>query len=151
MSKRISGQSFDVYWGTDLVHVEKLTLDLTDNTAVAQTHGVPDGYVDGDVSAEGEMELSVKACGVLKAQARAAGSWRGIPTADMLFYGKAGSEERKIEVFGVKLLLSSLLDLDPKGGALTTSKVKILVTDPRFINLDGIPYLEAEATQNLTA
>ncbi|GEC67516.1 hypothetical protein RTE01_21510 [Raoultella terrigena] len=49
MSKRISGASFDTYWGTDLIHVEKLTLDITDNTALAQTKGVPDGYVDGDV------------------------------------------------------------------------------------------------------
>ncbi|MEA3725891.1 phage protein [Enterobacter cloacae] len=149
MSKRISGMSFDTYIDSSLIHVEKATLDITDNTTAAQTRGVPDGFVDGDVSAEGELELSVKAVAVLKALAQQNGSWRGIPPVDLLFYAKAGDEEIKVEAFGCKLNLSNLLDIDPKGGALSTRKFKFLVTDPRFINIDGIPYLEAEATENL--
>ncbi len=97
MSKRISGASFDTYWGTDLIHVEKLTLDITDNTALAQTKGVPDGYVDGDVSAEGEIELSIKALATLKAQASSAGSWRGIPVADMLFTARPERKRPKLK------------------------------------------------------
>ncbi|EKY3297388.1 DUF2597 family protein, partial [Cronobacter sakazakii] len=31
----------------------------------------------------------------------------------------------------------------------STRKVKYQVTDPRFINIDGVPYLEPEATENL--
>ncbi|EJX1223585.1 DUF2597 family protein, partial [Cronobacter sakazakii] len=54
MSKRISGMSFDFYIDGTLVHAEKITLDITDNTTAVQTRGVPDGFVDGDVSAEGE-------------------------------------------------------------------------------------------------
>lgn len=149
MTKRISGMSYDFYLDSTLVHVEKVTLDITDNTAAAQTHGVPDGYVDGDVSAEGEVELSIKAIASLKALARQYGSWRGIPPVDFLFYAKAGNEESKIEAFGCKLNLSGLLDIDPKGGAIATRKFKYIVTDPRFINIDGIPYLETEATENL--
>lgn len=149
MSKRISGMSFDVYMDSDLVHVETCTLSITDNTAAATTHGVPDGYVDGDVSAEGEMELASKAIAILKARAQQSGSWRGIPPLDLLFYAKAGDEEQKIEAFGCKLNLSDLLNIDPKGGAVATRKFKFVVTDPRFINIDGIPYLEAEATENL--
>ncbi len=60
MSKRISGQSFDFNLDGSLIHVEKSTLNLTDNTGVAQTNGVPDGWVSGDVSAEGELEFSTK-------------------------------------------------------------------------------------------
>jgi adenine-specific DNA methylase len=41
------------------------------------------------------------------------------------------------------------VNIEPKGGSLSTRKFKFIVTDPRFINIDGIPYLEAEATQNL--
>ncbi len=78
MSKRISGMSFDTYLDGDLIHIEKITLDITDNSAAAQTRGVPDGHVDGDVAAEGEIEVSSKVLGVLTAKARAAGSWRGI-------------------------------------------------------------------------
>lgn len=149
MTKRISGMSFDVYLDSDLLHVETATLTITDNTAAATTHGVPDGYVDGDVSAEGEMELATKAVAIIKARAQQSGSWRGIPPLDLLFYAKAGDEEVKVEAFGCKLNASDLLNIDPKGGAVATRKFKFVVTDPRFINIDGIPYLESEATENL--
>lgn len=149
MTKRISGMSFDFYIDGTLVHAEKITLDITDNTTAVQTRGVPDGFVDGDVSAEGEIEFSIKALAVLKGLAQRYGSWRGIPPVDYLFYAKAGDEESKVEAFGCKMNLSSILDIDPKGGALSTRKVKYQVTDPRFINIDGVPYLEPEATENL--
>ncbi len=57
MSKRISGQSVDFNMDGDLVHAEKVNLSITDNTAAVQTQGVPDGYISGDVAAEGEIEL----------------------------------------------------------------------------------------------
>ena len=60
MSQRISGQSIDFNMDGDLVHAEKVNLSITDNTAAAQTQGVPDGYIAGDVAAEGEIELSTK-------------------------------------------------------------------------------------------
>ena len=53
MSKRISGMSFDTYLDGDLIHIEKITLDITDNSAAAQTRGVPDGHVDGDANRSG--------------------------------------------------------------------------------------------------
>ncbi|MBU9838390.1 DUF2597 family protein, partial [Rahnella aceris] len=40
--KRISGQSTDVRIDGDLIHIEKVSLDITDNTAAASTQGVPD-------------------------------------------------------------------------------------------------------------
>lgn len=149
MTKRISGQSFDFNMDGALVHVEKTTLSITDNTSAAQTQGVPDGWTAGDVSAEGELEFSTKAFVILKAKARTAGSWRGIPEVDLMWYAKAGTEEVKVEAFGCKLVLSDILDQDPKGGSLTTFKVKYLVTSPDFVHIDGIPYLESELTDNL--
>ncbi|HGP2712001.1 TPA: phage protein [Salmonella enterica] len=149
MTKRISGMSFDVYVDGDLIHIEKISLDITDNSAAAQTRGVPDGYVDGDVAAEGEIEVSSKVLQVLTAKARSAGSWRGIPPVDFLFYAKAGSEEMKVETFGNKLQLNSVLDVDPKGSSVSTHKIEYFVTSPKFVNINGVPYLEAEATENL--
>ena len=122
MTKRISGMSFDIYLDGDLIHIEKISLDITDNSAAAQTRGVPDGYVDGDVAAEGEIEVSSKVLQVLTAKARSAGSWRGIPPVDFLFYAKAGREEMKVETFGNKLQLNSVLDGDPKGGSVSRIK-----------------------------
>ncbi len=147
--KRISGQSTDVRIDGDLIHIEKVTLDITDNTAAAQTQGVPDGFVSGDVAAEGELELSSKAFQQLTATARRAGSWRGIEPVDLMFYAKAGNEELKLEAFGCKLLPTNLLDNDPKGGAVLTHKVKYVVTSPDFVRINGVPYLDAEDTRNL--
>lgn len=38
---RISGMNFDVTLGDLQVHIEKASLDITDNSAVAQTKGCP--------------------------------------------------------------------------------------------------------------
>lgn len=147
--KRISGQSIDFNIDGDLVHVEKVSLSITDNTGVAQTNGVPDGYVNGDVSAEGELELSTKYLNVITAKARSAGSWRSIPLVDLMWYAKAGTEELKVESFGCKLNVTDILDVDPKGGAVMTHKIKFIVTSPDFVRINGIPYLESELTDKL--
>lgn len=148
-TKRISGQSFDFNLDGSLIHVEKSTLSITDNSAAAQTQGVPDGWVDGDASAEGELEFSTKALAILKAKARAAGAWRSIPAVDLMWYAKAGSEEMKVEAFGCKMILSDILDQDPKGGSVVSLKVKFFVTSPDFVHIDGIPYLESALIANL--
>ncbi|MBD1229327.1 DUF2597 family protein [Xenorhabdus griffiniae] len=149
MSQRISGQSIDFNMDGDLVHAEKVNLSITDNTAAAQTQGVPDGYIAGDVAAEGEIELSTKYLEIVTAKARAAGSWRGIQPVDLMWYAKAGNEEIKVEAYGCKLIVSDILDVDPKGGSVMTHKVKFVVTSPDFVRINGIPYLEAELTQSL--
>ena len=77
MTRRISGQSFDIELLGTMVHVEKASLTITDSSAVAQTRGIPDGFVDGEVSAECEFELDAKNFKLLSDAARRAGSWRG--------------------------------------------------------------------------
>ncbi|MCP9267838.1 DUF2597 family protein [Xenorhabdus sp. XENO-1] len=149
MSQRISGQSIDFNMDGDLVHAEKVNLSITDNTAAVQTQGVPDGFIAGDVAAEGEIELSTKYLEIITAKARAAGSWRAIQPVDLMWYAKAGNEEIKVEAYGCKLIVSDILDVDPKGGSVMTHKVKFVVTSPDFVRINGIPYLEAELTQSL--
>ena len=150
MGQRISGQSVDIYIGTELVHVEKIGLDITDNTAAASTRGVPDGWVAGDVSAEGEIELSTKAFNVMLSLAQSAGSFRSIEEQDLLFYGKAGTEELKVEAFGCKFLMTNALDDDPKGGSILTHKVKYLVTSPDFVKINGVPYLDSDLVNKVS-
>ena len=87
---RIGGMNFDVNLGDLQVHIEKATLDITDNTAVAQTGGVPDGHVDGDVSASGEFELDSSNLSLLIEAARRAGSFRKLEPFDTVFFAKAG-------------------------------------------------------------
>jgi hypothetical protein len=146
---RIGGKNFDINLGDLQIHVESCTLDITDNTAVAQTRGVPNGHVDGDVSASGELELDTSNFNLLIEAARSAGSFRQLEPFDSMFFAKAGEEELRIEAFGCKLKVSSLLSVDPKGGEKSKHKVPFDVTSPDFIRVNGVPYLAAAEIEGL--
>ena len=150
MAAKIGGKNFDVNLGDLLVHVESGTLDITDNSAVAQTKGVPNGHVDGDVSAAGELELDTTNFNLLIEQAKSAGSFRELEPFDIVFFAKAGDEELRIEAFGCKVRISSLLSLDQKGGEKNKHKVPFDVTSPDFIKINGVPYLSAAEIEGLT-
>lgn len=146
---RISGKNFDVNIGDLLVHVETATLDITDNSAVAQDKGVPNGHVDGDVSASGELELDTSNFTLLIEAARRSGSFRALEPFDSVFFAKAGDEELRVEAFGLKLKVSSLLNIDSKGGEKSKHKVPFDVTSPDFIRINGVPYLDAAEIEGL--
>lgn len=150
MGQKIGGRNFDVNWGDAMIHVEAATLDITDNSTVAQTKGVPNGFVDGDVAAAGELELDSTNFNLLIELAKAAGSFRQLEPADLVFFAKAGEEELRVEAFGCKPRLSSLLSVDPKGGAKSTHKVPFDVTSSDFIKINGVPYLSEAETEGLT-
>lgn len=149
MTRRISGQSFDTTLMGIMVHVDKASLSITDSSAVAQTRGIPDGYVDGEVSAECEFELDAKNFKLLSDAAKRAGSWRGMKPDDVLFYADTGDETMKVEAFGVKLQIADLLDIDPKGGSKGVHKLKGIVTSPDFVHINGVPYLSEDDTRHL--
>ncbi|CAI1187216.1 Protein of uncharacterised function (DUF2597) [Serratia entomophila] len=149
MSARIGGMDFDITLGTEIIHVKTISLDVTDNTAAAQTRGIPDGHVNGDVAAEGEMEMDTKNFQKIGAVARAAGSYRSMPTTDILFYANTGDEELTVEAFGCKLIVTSPLAFDPKGGETASHKVKYLVTSPDFVHIDGVPMLSEDDVRDL--
>ena len=148
--QRISGKNFDVSIGDLTMNVGKATLTIEDKTDVAKDGGVPNGWVDGEAGASGDLELDAMAMSILGEAAKSAGSWRALDTFDMLFYAKTGqNEEMKVEAFGCKFVLDSLLDVDKAGGQKHISKVKYLVTSPDFIRINGVPYLRPEETEGL--
>ncbi|WP_223497586.1 phage protein [Pseudomonas sp. BF-R-16] len=146
---RIGGKNFDINLGDLQIHIEGCTLDITDNTAVAQTRGVPNGHVDGDVAASGEFEFDTSNFNLLIEAAGKAGSFRQLEPFDVVFFAKAGEEELRIEAFGCKLRVSSLLSVDPKGGEKSKHKVPFDVTSPDFIRVNGVPYLASDETEGL--
>lgn len=96
--QRLSGKNFDVYLGDMLVHVESASLDIEDSSEVAKTNGIPNGWTDGEVGASGEIEVDAANLKLVTEAARNAGSFRGLPEFDILFYGSTGDgEESKIE------------------------------------------------------
>lgn len=147
---RIGGKDFDVNIGDLLVHVDKTTLSITDNSGVAKDRGIPNGYVLGDVEASGEIEVDATALSLISEAAKSAGSFRALEPFDSVFYAKvAGGEEMKVEAFGCKLKIESLLDIDTKGGEKHLTKLPYDVTSPDFIRINGVPYLDASETKDL--
>ncbi|MCX8761335.1 phage protein [Vibrio parahaemolyticus] len=149
MSMRISGKNMHFSMGDYKLKAQKVTLSITDNSAVNKTSGVPDGYVDGDVEASGEMELTTQQFNQLSKAAKQAGSWRGMPDFDALFYGKIDKDELKIEAFGCRIKISDLLDADSNGGSALVHKLQFEVTSPDFVKINGVPYLRPDETEDL--
>lgn len=146
---RLSGMNFNVNVGDTMVHVDTASLNITDNSAVSQTGGVPDGFIDGDVAASGELSVNASNFKLISDAAKAAGSWRGMDPFDIMFYGKTTKDEVKVEAFGCRIKLSDILDIDRKGGSASLFKIPFDVTSPDFINIDGVPYLRPEEIENI--
>ena len=91
--QRIGAKDFDITIGDLSLSVSQATLGITDNIEVAKDKGVPNGWVAGDVGAEGDMDLDALGVSILSEAAASAGSWRELPEFDMLFFAKAASGE----------------------------------------------------------
>ncbi len=137
----ISGQNFDVMIGDLLVHVESMSASITDNRKAVQTRGVPDGYVDGDVTCSGDIELDAKNFALFTEAARSAGSFRELEPFDINCIAKTATNQQKIELFGCLVKVSDLLNIDPKGSEKSKYKLPFEVTSPDFVRVDGVPYL----------
>ncbi len=146
---RISGKSFDIFIGDMLVHVDKATVEITDNSSVAKNRGVPNGRVLGDVEASGSMEMDAAAFGLISEVAKKAGSFRGMPTFDLLFHAEGTTESKQVEAFGCAFKIDSLLDVDANGSDKDVTKLAFDVTSPDFIKINGVPYLSESETKDL--
>ena len=149
--QRIGAKDIGITVGDLSITVNQATLGVTDNVEVAKDRGIPNGWVAGDVEAEGDMDLDAQAVSILGEAAASAGSWRELPEFDLLFYAKVASgEELKVEAFGCKFKIESLLSLNANEGASKhVTKVKFIVTSPDFIHINGVPYLGAHEIENL--
>ena len=149
MSMRISGKNMHFLLGDFKLKAQKVTLSITDNSTVHKDGGVPNGYVDGDVEASGEMELTTQQFNLLSIAAKKAGSWRGLPDFDAMFFGKTDKDVLKVEAFGCRVKISDLLDIDSNGGSALVHKLPFDVTSPDFVNINGVPYLRPDETIDL--
>lgn len=147
--KHISGQDFDVMVGDLLVHVESLGATITDNSKAVTTKGVPDGYVDGDVSCSGDIEFDTKNFNILVEAARASGSFRGLEPFDIKCVALVGNEKMTQELFVCKVNVSDLINIDPKGSEKSKHKVTFEVTSPDFVKINGVSYLSEADTKGI--
>lgn len=141
MKQRFNGLSFDVDSGEMAFQAKKFSLEITDNSAVAKRRGRPDGYIVGDVEANGEIVVDRDALKVITAAAKNAGSFQALKPFDMMAFAKVGEDEFKVEAFGIRLKVSSLLDIDKSNADETEFTIPYDVTSPDFVKIDGVPYL----------
>jgi len=149
MGANFSGRSFDIDLGGVLVHVKSASATISDDSAVSKSRGVTDGHTDGSATCDLEFEFDLKNFRKVQQKAREAGSWRGIEPFDCMFYANNGIDEDKTEYYGVKLVLSDLLSVDPDSSDKSTRKAKGFVTSPHFVKINGIPYLSEDDTRGL--
>lgn len=149
MPARFTGRNFDVTIIGVMIHVKSASATINDESAVAMTRGVTDGYTDGNATCDVEYELDLNNFRKLQQKAREAGSWREIKPHDCMFYANNGSDEDKVELFAVKLVIADLISVDPESSDKTTRKLKGFVTSPHFVRINGISYLSKDDTRGL--
>ncbi|MEC4725851.1 DUF2597 family protein [Shewanella sp. D64] len=141
---KLSAMNFDIRLGGKLIMIETLSVSITDNTQVAMTRGVTNGYTRGSVEAAVSIELDSENFALLTEVAKSAGSWRDIEPFDIDCFGKAFKQEQHIEVFGVKIKLTDVINLDNGGADKSKTKLDGFVTSPDFIKIDGVNYLSKD-------
>lgn len=150
MTNRITGMHFDTMIGDLLVHVEEASLDIDDSSTANKTKGVSDGWLQGSVSAGGELKVDTNNFNKIVESAKKAGSWRALKPFDMGFTADSGDEELAIEAFGCRLKISSLLSFKTDGAEKSLHTIPYEVTSPDFIHVNGVPYLDPEEIKSLT-
>lgn len=147
--KRISNSGFSFSMGDFKLRAEKASLSIEDGRKVVKDGGVPNGYVDAEVGASGDIELDAAAMAILSEEAKTKGSWQEIEPVDLLFYAKGTQEEEKVEAFGCLLNLSDIVEYDPTSDKKATTKISYEVTSPDFVRINGVPYLAKDRTEGI--
>lgn len=151
MGRKLTGKDIDVMIGSYMVHIEEVSLTIDDATAPTKTRGIPDGFIEGEVSASGEIQLNSAQFAVITDAAKEAGSFRDLPPFDIVMNAETTEETLNLEAFGCKLRLSDLLSANQTGNERLVHTIAYDVTDSDFVNINGVPYLRAAETENFSA
>ena len=145
MGKRMSGKnvSHTLEPSGIEIEVEEISLSIEDSGAEAMDGGRPNGYLDGEVKASGEITLDLENFSLITQAAEKAGSYSQLEPQDILFYGNVEGFEDKVEAFGCKLYLSDVVNHKPSAEKLLR-KIPFKVTGKDFVVINDVPYLEIE-------
>ena len=149
MTQHISGADVYVTVGTTLVKINQFTVSIEDGMTATSTHGVPNGYVGGATTASGEIRVDTENFKLIVEEARSAGSFQRLEPFDIIGLGKTVDQELKVAVYGCKLTISSLLDANADGGSKLEHTIPYQVTDSKFIEIDGVPYIDQDRLTEL--
>lgn len=140
MKERFNGRSFDITLKGRDIAVSKFTLDITDNTKYVKRKGLPGGWVKGVVEAKGTIELDIDECKKIIEAAKSAGDFQSLETFDIVAFAETSSGTHNVEIFGCKLKMTKILDVDTSSSDETIKSLEFEVTAPEFVTIDGVPY-----------
>ena len=143
----VSGADFDFSLGGLIVKAQEYTLNIDDGVAVTTNCGIPDGYVNGTTAGSGEIKLDTENFNLVLGVAKEAGSFQALEPIDIDAIGKTVNQELKVQAFGCKMKLTDILNINSDGGEKLMHTIPYDVTDPRFVVLNGVPYLDKSRTE----
>ncbi len=149
MPQHISGADVNIGLGTALINVKQYTLNVEDGVKATSTRGVPDGYVRGAVAASGEITVDTANLNLIVEQGRKAGSIQQMPVFDIVAIGKTVDQSFKTAAYGCKLSITKILDAAAEGGDKMEHTLPYVVTDSRFVEINGVPYLDQQFLDTL--
>lgn len=149
MPQHISGADVNIGLGTALINVKQYTLNVEDGVKATSTRGVPDGHVRGAVAASGEITVDTANFNLIVEQGRKAGSIQQMPVFDIIAIGKTVDQSFKTAAYGCKLSITKILDAAAEGGDKMEHTLPYVVTDSRFVEINGVPYLDQQFLDTL--
>jgi hypothetical protein len=147
--QHISGADVNIGLGTALINVKQYTLNVEDGVKATSTRGVPDGHVRGAVAASGEITVDTANFNLIVEQGRKAGSIQQMPVFDIIAIGKTVDQSFKTAAYGCKLSITKILDVAAEGGDKMEHAIPYVVTDSRFVEINGVPYLDQQFLDTL--
>lgn len=143
--QRISGRDVDVRLPSGVIALfDQVNLNLASGVAAVTSGGYPAGWVYGEITGDGDIQLDPEELVKLNGEASKAGSWEEMPEVDMTLFTKVGGLELKIEVFGCKFDFPDF-KVDRKGGDKLTHTVKFMITGEDYVHLNGVPLARRRA------
>jgi hypothetical protein len=145
----ISGMDVNVSLGTALINVKQFTLNIEDGMKETNTRGVANGFVNGVTSASGEITVDTENFNRIIEEARKVGSYQQLPAFDIISLGQTVNQKLKTAAYGCKLSVSKLIDASGDGGDKLEHTIPYKVTDSRFVEINGVPYLDQNHLETL--
>ncbi|WP_392385071.1 phage protein [Marinomonas primoryensis] len=145
----ISGMDVNVSLGTALINVKQFTLNIEDGMKETTTRGVANGFVNGVTGASGEITVDTENFNRIIEEARKVGSYQQLPAFDIISLGQTVNQKLKTAAYGCKLSVSKLIDAAGDGGDKLEHTIPYKVTDSRFVEINGVPYLDQNHLETL--
>ncbi len=149
MGKKLSGQDVDAMIGDYAVTFKTVSISIEDGSKAAMDKGRPNGFVDGSISASGDVTLDTTNFNLIITAAKSAGSFMQLEPLDIVFNAASSNDELNIEAFECKLKVSDLLDAEAEGGEKLFHKIGYEVTGKEFVRINGVPYANTDRIEYL--